>query len=170
MIKNSGIQVQNNCRKYLSIFGKNLYEATGLPHSITHQIYECQLVEDYIRLMERIIRHTAEGIHQAADRRNSLIRDCESYIGGHYEKCTSVAEIARAIGTNSSYLSRIFKEATGRTIIQTLNQRKIEKAKEFLSSGDMKIYEVADALGFENTTYFSHFFKKHTGVSPKDYK
>ena len=170
MIKNSGIQVQNNCRKYLSSYGKTLYEATGLPHSITHQIYECQLAEDYIQLMERIIRHTADGIHQAADRRNSLIRDCESYIAGHYEKCASVAEIARAIGTSSSYLSRIFKEATGRTIIQTLNQRKIEKAKEFLSSGDMKIYEVADALGFENTTYFSHFFKKHTGVSPKDYK
>lgn len=170
MIKNSGIQIQNNCRKYLSTHGKNLYEATGLSHSITHQIYECQLAEDYIRLMERIIRHTAEEIHQAADRRNSLIRDCENYISDHYDNCTSVADIARAIGTNSSYLSRIFKEATGRTIIQTLNRRKIEKAKEFLTGGDMKIYEVADALGFENTTYFSHFFKKHTGVSPKDYK
>ena len=34
----------------------------------------------------------------------------------------------------------------------------------------MKIYEIADALGFENTTYFSHFFKKYTGISPKDYK
>ena len=50
------------------------------------------------------------------------------------------------------------------------SRSEIEKAKEFLTGGDMKIYEVADALGFENTTYFSHFFKKHTGVSPKDYK
>ena len=43
------------------------------------------------------------------------------------------------------------------------------KAKEMLLSGDMKIYEVADALGFESAYYFSKVFKKMVGVAPSDY-
>ena len=74
------------------------------------------------------------------------------------------------MGTSISYLSRIYKEATGEKILNRLNQMRIEKAKDYLKNTDKKIYEIADALGFENTTYFSYFFKKYTGVSPKDFK
>ena len=45
----------------------------------------------------------------------------------------------------------------------------IDKAKEMLLSGDMKIYEVADALGFESAYYFSKVFKKVDGHSPREY-
>ena len=79
-------------------------------------------------------------------------------------------DISRALGTSTSYLSRIFKESTGETIIRTINKKRIETAKAYLKETDLKVYEVADILGFENVTNFSRFFKKHTGVSPKDYK
>ena len=48
--------------------------------------------------------------------------------------------------------------------------KKIEKAKEMLLSRDMKIYEVAEALGFESAYYFSKVFKKHTGQTPSEYR
>ena len=51
-----------------------------------------------------------------------------------------------------------------------MSMKKLEKAKEYLRETDMKIYEVAEALGFENITYFSRFFKKYTNLSPKEYK
>ncbi|WP_091207109.1 helix-turn-helix domain-containing protein [Oribacterium sp. WCC10] len=47
--------------------------------------------------------------------------------------------------------------------------RKIEHAKKMLLSDDMKVYEVADALGFESAYYFSKVFKKVTGVSPREF-
>ena len=92
------------------------------------------------------------------------------YIEKYYQQTISVSDIARSVGTSTSYLSRIFKESTGETIIRTINQKRIEKAKAYLKETDLKVYEVADILGFENVTYFSRFFKKHTGVSPKEYK
>ena len=55
-------------------------------------------------------------------------------------------------------------------IRKTINHKRIEKAKIYLKDTDYKVYEVADILGFENVTYFSRFFKKHTGISPKEYK
>lgn len=104
------------------------------------------------------------------DVKQQLIKESIAYIEKHYQEPMSVSDIARAVGTSTSYLSRIFKESTGETIIRTINHKRIEKAKLYLKDTDYKVYEVADILGFENVTYFSRFFKKHTGISPKEYK
>ena len=104
------------------------------------------------------------------DSKQKLIKESLEYIDKHYREQMSVTDISRALGTSTSYLSRIFKESTGETIIRTINNKRIEKAKKYLEETDYKVYEIADILGFENVTYFSRFFKKHTGLSPKDYK
>mgnify|MGYP003279969831 CR=1 FL=1 len=169
-IKNSGIIIQNNCRKILAEYEKSIYDILKDPADISKRIYSCHFLESYEEVMSGVIESTAEFISQTANKKNSLIYDCQCYIDQHYKEYITVAGIAESIGTSPSYLSRIFKETTGRTIIYTINQKKIEQAKEYLQHTDMKIYEIADALGFENVTYFSHFFKKHTGISPKDYK
>lgn len=102
--------------------------------------------------------------------KQQLVKESLEYIEKYYQQTISVSDIAGSVGTSTSYLSRIFKESTGETIIRTINQKRIEKAKAYLKETDLKVYEVADILGFENVTYFSRFFKKHTGVSPKEYK
>lgn len=170
VIKNSGILIRSQCRKILAEYGKTVYDVTGLQGSLSRRIYECRHVNEYVCIMEKIIRNTADFVSAAVSRKNVLICECEKYIQDNYEKCISVSDVARSIGTSPSYLSRIFRESTGTTVISAINRKKVEKAKEYLSQRDMKIYEIADALGFENTTYFSHFFKKYTGISPKDYK
>lgn len=53
--------------------------------------------------------------------------------------------------------------------MNTLQKKKIEYAKHMLSNNKIKIYEVADQLGFENAFYFSKVFKKVVGLSPKEY-
>ena len=104
------------------------------------------------------------------DSKRNLIKESLEYIEQHYHEQISVGDIAKELGTSISYLSRIFKESTGETIIRTINNKRVEKAKIYLRETDYKVYEVADILGFENVTYFSRFFKKHTGISPKEYK
>lgn len=169
-IKNSGIIIQNNCRKVLADYEKSIYDILKNPTDISKRIYGCHFLESYEEVMGEVIEGTAKFVSQTANKKNSLIYDCQCYIDQHYKEYITVAGIAESIGTSPSYLSRIFKETTGHTIIYTINQKKIEQAKEYLLHTDMKIYEIADALGFENVTYFSHFFKKHTGISPKDFK
>lgn len=106
----------------------------------------------------------------SSDTKQKLVKESMEYIEQHFGDAIIVADIAKEIGTSVSYLSRIFKEYTGETIIRTINQKKIVSAKKYLKETDMKIYEVADVLGFENVTYFSRFFKKHVEMSPKEYK
>lgn len=164
-----GIEIQSWCKKYLSEYDKSLYDVVPYERSISQIIYQCRHISEYSDLMKTIIGNTAEYIHMTVSKKNVLIYEAEKYIEENYEKSITVSEIARHVGVSLSYLSRIYKEATGNTLINFINQKKIEKAKEYLLSTDMKIYEIAEALGFENATYFSYFFKKNTGLSPKEY-
>lgn len=168
-MKSSGISIQNECKRFLKEQGKTLYDITDLKPSITKTIYSCYYKKEYEQLVLEIIEKTAALLSESKNHKNRLITECERYINEHYCENLMVGEIADALDTSRSYLSRIFKETTGETMIATINQKKLVKAMEFLDETDMKIYEVADALGFENVTYFSHFFKKGTGISPKEY-
>lgn len=169
-IKNTGIILQQGCRKILGQYGTNIYHVMNIKGSITERINGCFYVDEYEKLMRDIIESTADYIESFSSRKKTLVSECEKFIEENYANGITVTDIAKHVGTSISYLSRIFKKATGENIINTLNKKRIEKAKEYLKDKDMKIYEIADALGFENATYFSYFFKKYTGLSPKDYK
>jgi two-component system, response regulator YesN len=71
---------------------------------------------------------------------------------------------------SACYFSVIFKKETGITYINYLTNIRVEKAKDLLLNSDLKVYEVAYEVGYDNPTYFSTLFKKLTGISPFDYK
>ena len=164
------MSLQELCRKLLTEGEADERSRQGRPGGIAHQIYGCVYLEEYSLLMESLLKNTAQAMKGAAQGKESLISACLRCIDDHYRENLSVSDIAGRIGVNASYLSRIFREETGNTIIHTINEKKLSRAREYLVQTDMKIYEIAEILGFENVTYFSHFFKKHTGLSPKDYK
>jgi len=70
---------------------------------------------------------------------------------------------------STSYFSTIFKNATGETFIEALTRVRMEKAKKLLESTNMKSYEVALSVGFNDPHYFSSTFKKHMGMTPTEY-
>ena len=82
----------------------------------------------------------------------------------------SLNSIAEQFYMNKCYLSRIFKEITGFTVNGYLHARRIQKARSLLIQNSMNISEVAEAAGYENLTYFERVFKKHTGMSPLEYR
>lgn len=77
--------------------------------------------------------------------------------------------LSKLVDLSPAYLSRIFKESTGYSVIEFFNKMKIDKAKELISGGDKKIKEVSQSLGFKDEFYFSRLFKKIEGVSPKEF-
>lgn len=99
-----------------------------------------------------------------------MIAAAQAFIDQKFQRAVTLGEIAQAAGVNPSYLSRTFKSITGISIVDTLNARRMEKAKELLRAGQLKIYEVAQSNGIEDTTYFSHLFRRFTGGSPKAYQ
>ena len=101
--------------------------------------------------------------------KDKLISTIQKYIDENLNGKLQLNEVAEVFGLSPAYLSVLFKKSTDTGFSEYVYTKKIDKAKEMLLSGDMKIYEVADALGFESAYYFSKVFKKVDGHSPREY-
>ena len=68
------------------------------------------------------------------------------------------------------YLSELFKKETNMNISNYITAYRIERAKEMLQDIENKIYDVANLVGYDDSRYFSQVFKKHTGMTPTQYR
>jgi len=97
--------------------------------------------------------------------------EAREYIESHYaQKELSIDEICRDLFISPSYLSRLLKRHLGKTFVDVLTEYRIEKAKNLLTSSNLKTYAVAEAVGINDPHYFSTIFKKVTGVTPSVYR
>ncbi|MCY1251201.1 HTH-type transcriptional activator Btr [compost metagenome] len=71
---------------------------------------------------------------------------------------------------SESNFSRLFKKQTGVSFVEYLTQLRMEKAKELLLRPDEKVYEIALAVGYQDSRYFSQIFRKYTGDTPSEYR
>ncbi len=78
--------------------------------------------------------------------------------------------VSELCGISYSYFRRLFTECMGSSPNKYILDKRIERAKELLSSKQFNINEISEALGFSDIYYFSHIFKKYTGVSPSKFK
>ena len=88
----------------------------------------------------------------------------------HIENHISIKNIAEKLFISKAYLSEKFKQATGQTLIKYITIAKMERAKFLLQSTDLKNYEIAQRLGYEDPEYFSKSFKKYTGLTPNAFR
>ncbi|NDJ18531.1 helix-turn-helix transcriptional regulator [Myxacorys almedinensis] len=81
----------------------------------------------------------------------------------------SLMELARQVGLNDSALKRGFRQVFGKPVFGYLLDYRMEQAQQLLMSGDLKVGEVMQQVGFRNRQYFAEAFRKKFGVNPKDY-
>ncbi|GAA0181987.1 response regulator [Clostridium sediminicola] len=102
---------------------------------------------------------------------SKLVNDCIDFIKHNYSNYDlSLSYIADNLNVHKVYLCRIFKKETEINLSNYIMDLRIKKAKEMLSSSQLKSYEIAEKVGFKNPQQFSMAFKKYVGVSPNKYK
>ncbi|MHA0856392.1 response regulator [Paenibacillus sp. CMAA1364] len=114
-------------------------------------------------------------ISTIANNRNHLtnlqIHRGVEYIDANYaNEKMSLQDLCRHVLMSTSYFSLVFKQHTGETFIEYLTKVRVTKAKELLHNSTLKLYEIAEQVGYKDPNYFSMLFKKHTGITPKDYR
>ncbi len=97
------------------------------------------------------------------------IRNIVAYIDRHFREDVSLNRLAEMAQMNPVYLSTLFKQETGTSYVKYLTALRIEKAKQFLLDG-YRVNEVCEMVGYPNYRYFCDLFKKHTGITPNEYK
>lgn len=79
-------------------------------------------------------------------------------------------ETALALGYSKSYMCRRFSEEIGMSILQYVTMLRMDKAKELLLNSDRSIHQISTLLYFNDVTRFCKVFKKHTGLTPTQYR
>jgi two-component system response regulator YesN len=115
---------------------------------------------------------TAELTQKTAKEKNSqgLITSICDYLKKNYKQNITLNTLADKFYVSPSYLSRRFKEKTGVTLVQYLEDIRMEKAREYLSRSNAQITDISEQVGYMDPAYFSKVFKKKHLVSPSDYR
>lgn len=104
------------------------------------------------------------------DSREKYIIKAVEYIKNNYNQEIVIKEVAESLFISESYLSRLFKKYTGYTFVEYLTNYRVKKAIELLKDHTIKVYEVAEKVGYNDSKYFSVIFKKYMGVTPIEFK
>ena len=98
------------------------------------------------------------------------IETVKNYIFENYNKEISITELAEKVYMAPSYLSYVFKSETGQNLSKFIKAYRMEKAKEMLTETHNKIVNIANAVGYENVSYFCQSFREYYGVSPQKFR
>ena len=99
-----------------------------------------------------------------------IVESVVQYLHTNYSSEINFAYISKVYGFSSSYLTKIFREHTGKPPIRYLNEYRVQVAKGLLQDSGLTIKEIAEKTGFVDQFYFSKCFKSYCGVTPTQYK
>lgn len=102
--------------------------------------------------------------------KDSVLDDIIHYIEFNYASNITLENIAPLFGYNSSYLGKIFSKKMGENFNSYIDHIRIEHSKKLLRSKSLKVYQVAESVGYRNVDYFHIKFKKYVGQSPAEYR
>ena len=93
-----------------------------------------------------------------------------NFIRDHSDEKVSLHEIAKGVNISANYLSEKFKKITGINFVDYVARTRIEKAIDLLHDVNLRISEIAFAVGFQSLSQFNRVFKKLTGQSPTEFR
>lgn len=95
---------------------------------------------------------------------------CIEYINENYSQKITTEELCRITSLSPTHLRRVFKNSTGSTIVDYVNQCRITKSLELLAHSEMSVMEISEAVGFESQNYYTRVFRKLLNTTPNAYR
>lgn len=121
-----------------------------------------RIAEAYDSAMERML---------SSAQLSPIVDGAKAYIAAHYaDPDLSLMEVAEALNAHPAYLSRTMKQELGMPFAKYLTNVRIGKAVQLMRDPSIRIWKVAEMVGYSGGNYFSAAFKKVLGVSPADYR
>lgn len=155
----------------LTKHGKSLGQLVGEEY-LYEEVSKIETVAEMNSCLKKIIKQILEYSDSMRTKKsNKLIDQALEFIENHlYEQTLTLKKIASKVFVNESYLSRIFKQEMGESLIEHITRKRIEQSIILLNTTDLKAYEIAEQIGISDPHYFSICFKKQVGVTIKEYK
>lgn len=98
------------------------------------------------------------------------VRKIALYVDAHYMEQLKISDIAKRFFMNPAYLGQQFIKHKGCSLNHYINSVRLEKSKDLLANTNLKVYEIAKKVGFDDPNYFSFKFFEYTSQTPSDYR
>lgn len=135
------------------------------------KIFECRDMNKMQQVIRGLYIDCSENVFGAPSRKDELTGGIIKYINQNFShQDLSVRHIGEAFSMNPDYVSRKFREATGKSISEFLSDVRVEKAKQLLRESDELIADIAEMVGFTSYRTFVRVFTEIVGVTPNKFK
>lgn len=115
-------------------------------------------------------RAQAQSASAGPDRGREHVDAFTRLLEAHYREHLPIEHYANALNISAAHLNALCRRLAGQSALQMINQRLLLEAKRCLVYSAMTVNQVSDSLGFSDPAYFSRFFKRGTGLSPKGFR
>ncbi len=127
--------------------------------------------DEALRFLLKVMDLVRAGRYQkATNSTRRVVGMVTDYVKNHLHEDISLTQLASHVGINASYLSRVFRRATGSTLLAYISTERMNLAYTLLAKESVLIQDISKALGFATPAYFSYFFKKNAGISPREWR
>ncbi len=166
------LEVLSSLSKLSRIFQLDIGEILGIHSNVYAELYKCTTMDeisDWIRCICLKLNNSISNKMQ--NKTQMLLEKAKDYIDHNFSDDTlSLQKLADHLHISECYLSMIFKREANETFLKYLIKVRLDAAKELLGNSDLQIAEIAEKAGYPDISYFSFFFKKNTGMSPREYR
>lgn len=142
-------------------------ECLKLLYSTEGEVSGAAWLDEVIHMLsQRLYASKENNEHQL----NHMIQWVEKYIDENYMQDLSLTSLAEMVNYNPMYLSRLYSKQMGKTLVDTINSKRVEAARNLLKNSGIKIKDIATEVGFYSVKHFNQVFSKHFGMSASDYR
>ncbi|KQX46701.1 response regulator transcription factor [Paenibacillus sp. Root444D2] len=146
------------------------HEYHVLSEKVRKQLNRSDTISEFKEAFVQAVNYFSQNVIPVSPKYRREIRAVIAFMVKHIEQRITLHMIACEVNMNESYLTRLFKKETGKTIVNFLNELRLEKACELLKNPDLSIKEVAELVGIPDPFYFNRIFNRTYGLNPTEFK
>ena len=151
--------------------GADATTTLALCHENHRRIAGAHSAEQICVYLNTAVSRLTDDVFRYADMRHAhAVHLCMQYIESHCDEKITLNQLAQMTHLSTAYLSRIFKQSTGTAFSAYLNNVRIARARRLLAQETMRVIDVANAVGFDDQSYFTKVFRRITGMTPLTYR
>lgn len=148
---------------------EDIYQCKGM--SPFMEFFKLKSLDEIFHWVVNFVTYVTDYINGCrSNNSKGIIEQAKEMINKNYSSDLTLKNIADRFHLSKNYFGQLFKNETDMTVNEYINMVRIKKAMELLTRSNLKVYEIAYQIGFNDQHYFSLVFKKIVGVAPTEYR
>lgn len=170
-LKNYMIIFNTLMRKGAEVGNVHPYYIHGVSSDFAKRIEKSKSRDEILKLWDEMIYSYCKLVKtHAAKGYSPLVQNVVMQVDADLSADLTLKTMADKFNVNASYLSFLFKKDTGITLTEYVGKKRVERAKYYLETTAQQIQQISHECGILDVNYFTKIFKKHTGMTPKQYR